>query len=123
MSTKKDFLSGKDLVDAAVKQALEKKAEDIVVFNPGEQSGIAEWFVVCHGNNGIHNKAIAEEIIVGLKRQNTAPWYKEGFDEGRWILIDYSDVVINILQPDLREYYALEALWKEAPRWDISPEE
>jgi ribosome-associated protein len=113
-------LSGKKLVDIAVKKALEKKAENIVIFNPGTKSGIAEWFLICHGNNVIQNKAITDAILSGLKEENTIPWHKEGFEEGRWILLDYSDVVINILLPEIRDYYELEKLWEDFPRIDIS---
>lgn len=120
MKTDGSLLCGKELVDVAVEKALEKKADNIVLLNPGDRSGIAEWFLICHGNNTIHNKAIADAIIAGLKEKNTAPWFKEGLDEGRWILLDYSDVVINILLPELREYYELEKLWEGIPRIDIS---
>ncbi len=122
MNIDKSLLSGKELVDAAVERALEKKAEDIVLFNPGNQSGVAEWFLICHGNNVVQNKAIAEAIIVGLKEENTAPWYKEGLDGGRWVLLDYSDVVVNVLLPELREFYALEKLWEGYSRIDIPNE-
>lgn len=113
------ILNGKELVDAAVSLALTKKAENIVLLNPGNQSGIAEWFCICHGKNEIHNRAIADGILIGLKEQHNPPWHTEGINEGRWILLDYSDVVINILLPELREYYSLENLWEDCPRIDI----
>ena len=113
-------LSGKELVDIAVEKALEKKAENIVIFNPGYKSGIAEWFLICQGGNVIQNKAITDAILVGLKDKKTVPWLKEGHEEGRWILLDYSDVIINILLPELRDYYELEKLWEDFPRIDIS---
>jgi len=113
------ILNGKELVDAAVSLALTKKAENIVLLNPGNQSGIAEWFIICHGKNEIHNRAIADAILIGLKEQHNPSWHTEGIDKGRWILLDYSDVVINILLPELREYYSLENLWEDCPRIDI----
>ncbi len=113
------MLAGKDLVDHAVSLALTKKAEHIVLVNPGNQSGIAEWFIICTGKNEIHNKAIAEAVQTGLKAQQTPPWHTEGAVDGRWILLDYSDVIINIMLPELREYYALEKLWEDCPMIDI----
>ncbi len=114
-----NILNGKELVDVAVSLALTKKAENIVLLNPGNQSGIAEWLFICHGKNEVHNRAIAYAIIIGLKEQHNPPWHTEGINEGRWILLDYSDVVINILLPELREYYSLENLWEDCPRIDI----
>ncbi len=120
MTDNKDsMMRGRALADEAVLHAVAKKAEGLVLLNPGDQSGIAEWFFICHGSNEIHNKAIAEAVLVGLKEKNTPPWHTEGINEGRWILLDYSDVVVSIMLPELREYYALETLWEGCPRIDI----
>ncbi len=123
MTEQQQMLSGKALVDCAVAMAQEKKAENIVLFNPGAESGIAEWFLICEGSNLVHTRAIADSVVVGLKKENTAPWHREGLEEGRWILLDYSDVVINILIPEVREYYRLESLWAEYERFDVASSE
>lgn len=120
MNNEKPVLSGKEIADIAIAKIFEKKGEQIVLLNPGNESGIAEWFLICQGTNEIHNRAIADAILVELKGRNTTVWHKEGVDESRWILLDYSDIVINILMPDLREYYDLESLWEDCPRKDIS---
>ena len=116
MRKKKETLTGKDIINIAVKNALNKKAENIVVLNPGSQSEIADWFLTCEGKNEIHNRAIANAIIYELKKKNNAPWHKEGLEQGRWILLDYVDVIINIILPELRAYYELDKLWGNCPR-------
>ncbi len=121
MTIESSELYGKELADMAIKTILEKKAENIVLLNTGEEWGMAEWFLICHGNNVIQNRAIANAILYDLKEHyNTPAWHKEGMEEGRWILLDYKDVIINILLPELREYYLLEVLWENCPRIDIS---
>jgi ribosome-associated protein len=120
MNQEKDTqLSGRNLAEEAVSLARSKIAGRIVMLNPGAGSGIAEWIVICQGSNEIHNRAVADEIIAGLKRKNTPPWHTEGLENGRWILLDYSDVVINIILADLRAYYALDDLWEKCPRIEI----
>lgn len=119
-SKKNEPLFAKDLVDDAVASCLQKKGEAIMVLNPGNQSGIADWIVICQGDNELHNKAIANEILKNLKVKNTPAWHIEGMEDGRWILLDYTDVVINILLPQLREYYDLEKLWKDCPHVKIT---
>ncbi len=114
-----EVLKGRELADEAVALALTKKAEGLILLNPGNQSGIAEWFIICHGSNEIHNRAIADAVLVGLKEKNTPPWHTEGINEGRWILLDYSDVVLCVMLPELREYYELETLWEDCPRIEI----
>lgn len=120
MSKKKQTLSGKDIITIAIKNALNKKAENILVLNPGSQSEIADWFLLCEGKNEIQNRAIANAIVHELKEKNNAPWHKEGLEQGRWILLDYVDVVINIILPELRAYYELDTLWEGCPKEFIS---
>lgn len=120
MNKKIKILTGKDIINVATKNALNKKAENIVVLNPGSKSEIADWFLICEGVNEIQNRAIANAIILELKGKDNAPWYKEGLELGRWILLDYIDVIINIILPELRAYYELDTLWKDCPREFIS---
>lgn len=119
MNEKNNIPEGKELVNIAVCKAQEKKAENIVILNPGEKSYIAEWIIICQGDNEIQNMAIADSIIYELKSRGSPPWNKEGLENGRWILLDFSDVIVNILLPEIREFYQLEALWKDYPRINI----
>ena len=107
-------LAGKELVDAVVQALEEKLAEKIVVLDLRGVSAAADWFVVCQGDNTSHTSAVASSVIAALKEKHaTAPWHHEGVEEGRWALIDYTDVVVHVMLPELREYYGLEALWEK----------
>jgi len=105
-------LGGKELVDAIIEALEDKLAENIVVIDLRDVSGAADWFIICQGGNTSHTSAIADGVIGILKeKRQTAPWHHEGLEEGRWALIDYTDVVVHVMLPDVRKYYDLESLW------------
>ncbi len=113
------ILHGRAITDIATEQALSKRAHLCTLLNFESTGGVADFFLICEGSNTIQNKAIADAIDDALSAKNTKPWRREGYDEGRWILLDYSDVVIHIMLPDLREFYDLEHLWEQAEREEI----
>ena len=105
-------LGGRELVDAVVRSLEEKLAERIVVIDLRGVSGAADWFIVCQGDNTSHTSAIADGVVGTLKEKyKTSPWHHEGLEEGRWALIDYTDVVVHVMLPEIRKYYDLESLW------------
>jgi ribosome-associated protein len=106
-------LGGKALVDAIVKHAEDKKAEDIKVIDLRKASAPADWFIVCQGEHPVHNRAIADSIDEGLAEAGTKAWHVEGKEDGRWVVLDYSDVVVHVMMPDARKLYDLESLWDE----------
>jgi ribosome-associated protein len=109
-------LAGKRLVDAVTAAAQEKLAEEVVVLNLRRASACADYFIICQSETTVQNRAIAEAILGRCTEKNTRPWRTEGEHDGRWILIDFSDVVVHIMLPDLRSYYNLESLWSDAKR-------
>lgn len=108
--TTQNPLSGKCLIDAIVKAADEKLAEKISIIEMNPSSGLSDYFIVCQGDTTVHTQAIALGILDDLKTLNTRPWHVEGVEQGRWILLDYSDVVIHVMLAELRDYYKLENL-------------
>ncbi|HEX3316498.1 MAG TPA: ribosome silencing factor [Solirubrobacteraceae bacterium] len=95
--------------------ASEKKAIDIVELDLREV-GYTDFFVVCAGNTERQTKAIHDGIYEGLKHDHgMLPSRVEGAGEGRWILLDYLDVVVHVFTPETRAYYRLEQLWGEVP--------
>ncbi len=112
MNTPKS-LAGENLVKAAVSSLQEIKAERITTIDLTAVDGPTDWFIICEGDNTSHTRAIAENLTADLKQQHTRPWHQEGVEDGRWVLTDYTDVVVHIMLPELREYYNLESLWKE----------
>ena len=108
----RSVLAGKELVDAIISVLEEKLAERISVIDLRKVSAAADWFIICSGDNTSHTTAVANEVIGALKaRHGTAPWHYEGIEDGRWALVDYTDVVVHIMLDDVRKHYDLESLW------------
>ena len=101
--------------------ALDKKAENLKVLDLTRLSGFTDYFVICSGTSDRQVQAIATSIEQHLKKQGAELLNFEGFSEGRWILMDFGDVVVHIFQDALREYYDLENLWSDAPRVAVPP--
>jgi ribosome-associated protein len=101
--------------------AADLKAQDIVALDLRGMIGYADYFLICTGRSDRHTKAIHDAIHAGLKqRHGLLPRRVEGFSEGRWILIDYLDVVVHVFTPETREHYRLEQLWGEAPVVEVA---
>ena len=101
--------------------AADLKAQDIVALDLRGMIGYADYFLICSGRSDRHAKAIHDAIHAGLKqRYGLLPRRVEGFSEGRWILIDYLDVVVHVFTPETREHYRLEQLWGEAPVVEVA---
>lgn len=113
---KKHTLKGKALAQRIAQLADSKKAEKISLVSLEESAGIADWFVICQGDNTAHNRAIADAVEEGMKEEGVSAWHIEGREDSRWVLLDFSDVVVHVLLPELRDYYKLEELWPGALR-------
>ena len=95
--------------------ALSKKGFDVKILKLKGITSICDYFVIISGEVDIHVRAIAEAIDEGLLEEGVRPWHREGVQGGKWILLDYVDVVVHIFQKSVREFYALEKLWGDAP--------
>ncbi len=113
--------AAKDLASRAVYYAEEKKAAEVVVCDIRKVSLIADYFIICSGNTATQVKAIADHIVEKLDEHNYALLRQEGYRDGLWIVLDFGEIVIHIFQPELREFYNLERLWKNTNQ--IYPEE
>jgi ribosome-associated protein len=116
MNKAKKTIKGKELLPLISAAAFDRKADDVAVLNLKQETGIADYFVICQGDNPHHNRAIRDSIVDALEGHGVFPWHSEGEQDGRWILIDFSDVVVHIMTPLVRGYYALEDLWPAAPQ-------
>jgi ribosome-associated protein len=103
------------LAVAAAEAAAEKLADDIVAFDVSEQLAITDIFVVCSAPNDRQVRAIVDGIEERLRDLDARPVRREGEREGRWVLLDYLDVVVHVQHADDRQFYALERLWKDCP--------
>jgi ribosome-associated protein len=106
-----------ELAMTAAQAAADKKAQDIVVIDVAEQLAITDAFVIASASNERQVVAIVdavEEALVNLP-EKAKPVRREGERQGRWVLLDYVDIVVHIQHAEEREFYALDKLWKDCP--------
>ena len=110
------FKDSKEKSIFCAQAALEKKAFDITIVELKKASSLTDYFLICSGRSDRQVQAIAQSIEEKMGEQGIRPLGEEGMREGRWVLMDYDDVVIHIFYDQVRRYYDLEGLWIEAPR-------
>jgi len=97
----------------------EKKAHDVSVIELKGLTDIADYFVLASGTSERHVRTIAEHIEQGMKGMGIKPFSMEGYQQGRWVIIDYRDIIVHVFFEPLRELYDLESLWIEAKKYRI----
>jgi ribosome-associated protein len=102
--------------------AEEKKAQDVVVMELDDLTDIADYFLVASGTSERHVRTIADGVETGMKERGIKPYAVEGNRDGRWVIIDYQNVIVHIFLAQLRELYDLESLWIEAKKYRIENE-
>jgi ribosome-associated protein len=105
-----------DAALAAARAAAGKQARDLVILDVHELIVITDYFVICSGSSERQVRTIVEEVERSLRGLERKPLRREGETEGRWVLLDYVDVVVHVFAQEEREYYDLERLWRDAPR-------
>jgi len=113
-------LNSRKKSEVCVRLALENKALDLVVIELIGTTAFADYFLVCGGTSERHTQAMADHIEVSLKKEGILPRGIEGRTGGKWILMDYGDVIIHIFQDSERAFYDLETLWADCPRIPVS---
>jgi ribosome-associated protein len=104
-----------ELVEIAAAAAAEKLASNIIAYDVSDQLVITDAFLLCSASNDRQVRAIVDEIEAELKKAGARPARREGEREGRWVLLDYVDIVIHVQHAEERVYYAMERLWKDCP--------
>jgi ribosome-associated protein len=108
-------------VAAAIQACLDKKAEELSILEMEKGSGaFTDYFVLCSGTNPRQVQAIADEVELRLKSAGVQPAHVEGYKQGEWILVDYTDFVVHVFSEKARKFYDLERLWKTAKRLEPS---
>ena len=107
-------ISSQRLANLIGRYALEKKAADIKVLDLRKVADITDYFLVCSAEVELQARAIADHITGSLKKKGIKAWHAEGYQNSKWILIDYVDVVVHIFLDKTREFYGLESLWGDA---------
>jgi len=106
----------KDGAVAVARVALDKKAQDVLLLEISALVSYADYFLICSGRSSVQVKAIAEAIERSLREQGIRPLHVEGATEGRWILMDYDELIVHVFLEETRQFYNLERLWNDAPR-------
>ncbi len=102
------------LAKAAVDVASDKKASDVLLLDIRDVTTIADYFVICSGNNARQIQAIADTIDEELEKQGARLIHREGVADTGWVLLDFGDIIVHIFGAKEREYYRLERLWSDA---------
>ncbi|HUT03818.1 MAG TPA: ribosome silencing factor [bacterium] len=100
----------------------ERKGRDLVVLDLTELTPITDYFVVCSGTSSMHTRAISEHIEMSCKKAGFRYFGIEGQQNGKWVLIDYGDIVVHIFVDETRWFYNLERLWGDARRVELESE-
>ncbi|MDN5790264.1 MAG: ribosome silencing factor [Micrococcales bacterium] len=108
------------LAKAAALAAESKIAQDVMAIDVSDQMPLTDIFVLASATNERQIGAIVDEIEDRLRELGSRPIRREGRREGRWVLIDFGDIIVHVQHEDEREYYALERLWKDCPGVDLS---
>jgi len=103
------------VVHTAARAASDKLAKEIVAFDVSDQLAITDAFLLASGSNDRQVRAIVDEIEDKLRDLGEKPLRREGERDGRWVLMDYGDVVVHVQHEEEREFYALERLWRDCP--------
>ena len=105
-----------ELTEIAALAAAEKLAQDIVAYDVSEQLAITDAFLLCSGANDRQVRSIIDEVELKMKQAGASVVRREGEREGRWVLLDFMDVVVHVQNAEERTFYSLERIWKDCPR-------
>ena len=106
---------------AAAEAALEKGAENVTLIDVSDRLVITDMFIVASASNDRQVRAIADAIEERLLHEKVKPLRRDGQTEGRWVLLDFGDLVAHVQHNEERSFYALERLWKDCPTRVITP--
>lgn len=112
-----------ELAQAAAAAAADKLATNLLAFDVSEQLAITDVFVVVSASNERQVKAIVDNVEDRLREIDAKPIRREGERDGRWVLIDYGDIVVHVQHEEERAFYALERLWRDCPAIELALDE
>jgi ribosome-associated protein len=104
-----------ELTVAAARAASDLKAQEIIALDVSGQLVLTDAFVIASGTNERQVGAIVDAVEESLHKLGVKPLRREGKSEGRWVLIDFGEIVVHVQHAEDRVYYALERLWKDCP--------
>ncbi|GAA2729171.1 ribosome silencing factor [Cellulomonas aerilata] len=108
-----------ELAITAARAASDLKADEIIALDVSEQLVLTDVFLIASGTNERQVSAIVDAVEEALHREGVKALRREGKSEGRWVLLDFGDIVVHVQHAEDRVYYALERLWKDCPLVDL----
>jgi len=120
--TEKTNVNAKSFALAAARIARERHCRDVVVLDLTGQSPATDYFVIATGTSDRQMRTVADEISDEGRQTGFPRFGRAGYDQARWILLDYVDVVVHIFDAEYRDFYDLENLWADARRLEGTPE-
>lgn len=116
MEQEQDYGGGTLTTDeklAVIREAMDEvKALDVNTLHVAGKTHLTDYMVICSGTSSIHIRAIADRIVERLKEHDVKGVRREGYNEARWILMDFGDVLAHVFDPEDRKFYALEEFWE-----------
>ncbi len=103
----------KQLLEIVINALEDRKAHDIKVLNVQKMSNVTDYMVIASGQSNRQVVAIADNVVEQTKAHDLRPLGHEGTDSGEWVLVDLGDVIVHVMQPEVRDFYQLEKLWGE----------
>lgn len=105
-----------DKIKSIAEDALDDlKAKDMTVLDVTELSDVMDTLIIASGTSSRHVKSLASNVVEEGKKAGHRPIGVEGLDAGEWVLVDYGDVVVHVMQEQTRDFYELEKLWSTEP--------
>ena len=101
-----------EAVRSACQAIIDKKGLNVVALDVRGISTMTDYFVIAEGTVSRHVSALAQNVDETLRKKRLTPAHIEGLPDGEWVVLDYTDFVLHLFTPELREHYALEEVWK-----------
>ncbi len=114
-----DNSSSQPLLEEIVQLAFEKKAQNLISLDLRGLSYLSDYFIVCHGKSEPQVKAIVDNIRKGTSFK---PRHLEGYENKKWVLLDYFDIIVHVFNQEERDYYAIENVWADAKKYEFNDE-
>jgi ribosome-associated protein len=106
-------MQSEQLLKMVINALEDRKAQEIKVLNVQKISNVTDYMVIASGQSNRQVGAIASNVVEESKKHGLRPLGQEGFETGEWVLVDLGDVIVHVMQPDIRDFYQLEKLWSE----------
>ena len=111
--------SSQSLLKEIIQLAFEKKAQNLILLDLRGLSYLSDYFIVCNGTSEPQVKAIVDNIRKGTSFK---PKHLEGYENKKWVLLDYFDIIVHVFDEQGRNYYAIENIWADAPKKEFNDE-